>query len=119
MTHQSPPAAPAGADPGGQLSRLRDLLRLIEQVAERHPGPPDARLDEAARLSDAYDRAMPIVQRRFDLLAGEVAAWATAGVEALLVAGERGTPRAAAGRLADRLEQALAELSGLLMRETA
>lgn len=116
MTHQSPPTPPAaGADPGRQLAQLRELLRLIEGIAgRRDAGRGDALLDEAARLSDAYDRALPIVQRRFDALAAETAGWAAAGVEALLAAAQSGSPRAAAERLAARLEQALAGMAALL-----
>ena len=114
MTHHAPPSPAApGADPAAQIARLRELLRLVEQVAGREDRT-EYRLDEAARLSDDYDRALPIVQRRFDLLAEEVASWATAGVEALVVAGSEGSPGAAAARLADRLDAALADLSGLL-----
>jgi hypothetical protein len=116
MTHQSTPTPPsAGADPGRQLAQLRELLRLIEGIAgRRDPARVDALLDEAAQLSDAYDRALPIVQRRFDALAAETAGWAAAGVEALLAAAQSGSPRAAAERLATRLEQALAGMAALL-----
>ena len=116
MTHQAPlPAAASGADPGRQVAQLREVLRLVERIAG-HPESlaADALLDEAARVSDAYDRAMPILQRRFDALAGETAAWAAAGVEALLVAAETVPPRAAAARLAAQLDHALTELTDLL-----
>ncbi|WP_114954732.1 hypothetical protein [Sphingosinicella terrae] len=116
MSHQAPlsPAA-SGADPGRQIAQLREALRLVERIAGRPPAPPeDSLLDEAARIGDAYDRALPIVQRRFDALAGETAAWAAAGVEALLAAAETAEPRAAAARLAAQLERALSELMSLL-----
>lgn len=114
MTHQAPPSLPAGADPGRRFAQLREALRLVRRIAGgegREAG--DARLDEAARLSDRYERALPVVQRRFDALAAETAGWAAAGVEALLVA-EAGTARAAAERLADRLDGALGELRRLV-----
>lgn len=118
MTHQSrpSPAAP-GADPGRQVAQLREVLRLVERIAGREEaGYADARLDEAARVSAAYERALPVVQRRFDALAGETAAWAAAGVEALLAAAVAAPPRAAAERLAERIERALSDLAELIRR---
>lgn len=116
MTHQAPfSPAPAGADPGRQVAQLREALRLVERIAGREAAEPaDALLDEAALISEAFDRALPIVQRRFEALAGETAAWAAAGVEALLVAAETAEPRAAAARLAAQLDRALDELAALL-----
>jgi len=115
MTHQAPPSVPPpGADPGRQLAQLREALRLVERIAGRPCSPPpDALLDEAARISEAYACALPIAQRRFEALAAETSVWAAAGVEALLIAGED-APRAAAERLARSLERALNELAGLL-----
>ena len=115
MTHQaSLPKALAATDPGRQLAQLRQVLTLVAQIAGRgDPGAgADTALDEAARVSTAYGDALPIVQRRFDALAAETVAWAAAGVEALTLA--RGTPTAAARRLADELEPAVAELLRLL-----
>lgn len=117
MTHQTPPpVSRPGADPGRQLAQLREALRLVERIAGRgEGGAEEAQLDEAARVSGAYDRAPPIVQRRFDALAEETAGWAAAGVEALLAAGDTGAPpRAAAARLAAQLDRALTELGTLL-----
>jgi hypothetical protein len=116
MTHQAPfSAATPGADPGRQVAQLRELLRLVERIAgTRVRATGEAGLDEAARISGAYDRALPIVQRRFDTLAGETAAWAAAGVEALLAAADGAAPRAAAARLAAQIDAALADLAELL-----
>ena len=116
MTHQAPPTpAASGADPGRQIAQLRELLRLVEEIAGRRGAPGgDALLEEAARLSDAYDRALPIVQRRFDALAAETASWSAAGVEALLVAARSGRPLVAAERLAVRLDAALSALADLV-----
>ena len=114
MTHQAPfSSATPGADPGRQVAQLREALRLVERIAGLEAGG-DARLDEAARVSAAYDHALPIIQRRFDALAGETAAWTAAGVEALLAAAETNPPRAAAARLAAQIEQALTDLADLL-----
>ena len=115
MTHQAPsPAAPPGADPVRLVAQLREALRLVERIAGRPDAAgPEAVLDEAARISDAYDRALPVARRRFEALAEESSIWAAAGVEALLVAGDR-APRGAAARLAAALERALNELAALL-----
>jgi len=115
MTHQAPsPAAPPGADPARLVAQLREALRLVERIAGRPDAAgPEAGLDEAARISDAYDRALPVARRRFEALAEETSLWAAAGVEALLVAGER-APQGAAARLAAALERALRELAELL-----
>ena len=117
MTHHSPSVpAPAGADPGRQIAQLREVLALVQRISGRIPAEHgrEAMLDEAARISDAYDRALPVVQRRFDALAGETSGWAAAGVEALLAAGESTPPKAAAARLASQLDLALSEMASLL-----
>ncbi len=116
MRHQSPSHYPTiPVDAGPQVAQLRHVLRLVGEIAGRPPGPGagDAALDESARISSAYDHALPIVQRRFDALADETAIWSAAAVEALLKAGEPRSP-AAARRLADELETALSRLSALL-----
>ena len=113
MTQQQPPLyAPGLADAGAQIAQLRQVLALVEEMAERvSVSPRDRDLDEAARVSAAYARALPIDQKRFDALAGETARWAAAGVGALLRLDEAGMPvRAAAERLAEALEKGLAEL---------
>jgi hypothetical protein len=116
MTHQAPPSsAPPGADPGRQVAQLREALRLVERIAGRPSSSShEIRLDEAARISDAYERALPVAQRRFEALVAETAIWAAAGVEALLAAGNGAPPRAAAARLAAALERALSEMAALL-----
>lgn len=93
------------------------MLTLVSEIAGGEPSPEgeEAALDESARFAAAYDAAMPILQRRFDALAAETAAWAAAGVSVLLAAGRHGPPpKAAAATLAEELERALAGLAGLL-----
>lgn len=116
MTHQAPPSSvPSGADPGRQVAQLREALRLVERIAGRpESSSREARLDEAARISEAYARAVPVAQRRFEALVAETALWAAAGVEALLAARSGATPRAAAARLAAALERTLNEMAALL-----
>ena len=117
MTHQTTHhAAIAGADAGRQVAQLRQVLMLVGGIAGRRPSPSadDAALDEAARVSSAYGDALPVVQRRFDALAAEAAAWAAAGVEALVAASERGPAQHAARRLAEELERTLSDLTAML-----
>lgn len=114
MTHQAPPtAALPGADPGRQVASLREALLLVRSIGGDTAAPhPDSLLEEAAQFSSAYAQALPVAQRRFDALAGETAAWAAAGVEALLAAGD--PPVAPARRLAGEMEQALDRLRATL-----
>ena len=114
MTHQAPPAsALPGGDPGRQVASLREALILVRGICGAPDLPAEALLDEAAWFSSAYERASPVRQRRFDALTGETAAWAAAGVEALLTSGDR-PPAAPAHRLATALEGSLAQLKRLL-----
>jgi len=116
MTHQSAAYfVRTPIDAGHQVAQFRHVLSLVEEIAGSRPasGGGDAALDESARISSAYSTAYPLVQRRFDALAAETAAWSTAAVEALLGAGERRS-KAAARLLADELAEALSRLSALL-----
>ncbi|HZF95881.1 MAG TPA: hypothetical protein VEZ20_13535 [Allosphingosinicella sp.] len=114
MTHQSPALeADQRPDAAAQLAQLREVQALVEHIAGRgaaHSGREGA-LDEAARAGSAYGDALPVTRRRVDGLVAETVAWAAAGVEALTRAG--GTP-AAAARLADELEDAIADLLKML-----
>ena len=117
MTHQSPAQQmPLPVEAGRQMAQLRSVLLLVEQMAGRMPsGGEDALLEEGARLSSAFDDARPVVQRRFEALVTETAAWAAAGVEALLAHQDSPEPpRAAAAALAVELDRTLDDLSRLL-----
>ncbi len=122
MRHQSHShSARTPIDAGRQVAQLRHVLRLVEELAGRQSSPgaaADAALDEGARIGAAYHEAQPIVRRRFDTLAAETAAWSAVAVEALLAAGERRSP-AAAARLALELDQALSGLAASLAPEPA
>jgi ketosteroid isomerase-like protein len=113
MTHEQVPFhSPGLADAGGQIARLRHILALVEELAGGSGGAADA-LDQAARVSAAYARALPIDQARFDARASETVSWAGAGAQALLSLDERGLPgRAAARELAAALDRALDRLAG-------
>jgi subtilisin family serine protease len=111
MTHQAPPLpASSGGDAGQQVASLRAVLILVQSIAGDTDAAPaeEMLLEEAAQFSAAYEAAAPIAQRRFDAQAGEIAAWAAAGVEALLKAGD--PPLAPAARLAAEMEHGLARL---------
>lgn len=115
MTHQSTHTyMPGLADAGGQVAQLRQVLVLVEEIAGRQAAPGrDGELDEAARVSAAYAHAAPVVQRRFDRIAGETARWAATAVETLLGLCDRGRPAgAAAAVVAVELRKALRTLSG-------
>ncbi len=118
MTHQSFDAAIAPpVEAGAQVARLRHVLADIEGMAQTaRPGGAGYRaLDQAARISAAYDRSSTLVRRRFDALAEETATWTAAGVEALLAAQTSGVePRAAAAQLAGELERALGDLARIV-----
>lgn len=116
MTHQAPPTpAYPDSDPGRRVASLREALMLVRGIAGA-PGVPnsEALLNEAAAVSVAYDQATPVVRRRFDAMVGETSAWAAAGVEALLAAGDA-PPRHPAERLAEELDGALKGLIRLLL----
>lgn len=116
MTHQLQPfLVSTGTDAGRHFAQLRQVLRLVEELAGRGTSAleQDAVLDEGARVSSTYEAATPIVQRRFDTIAAEASTWSAACVQALLAAGDRRSP-AAAARLADEISGALKELRALL-----
>ncbi|WP_332812358.1 hypothetical protein [Sphingomonas sp.] len=103
---------PRPDDAGQRIARLCHVLKLVEKIAGRPPAPRGA-LDNHARITSAYGHASPIVQRRFDALIAETAAWVAAGVEALLVAGDA-PARAAAEQLARELDRTLDALANML-----
>jgi hypothetical protein len=111
--HVSPAYVPGLADAGAQLAQLHEVLALVREMAGRTQAEPDSdSFETAARVSAAYDAAWPVDQRRFDRLARETMAGATAGVEALLALQERGRPcRIPAAVLAESLDQALHRLA--------
>ncbi len=105
----------AGGDAGRHYARLASLLDLADQIAGRPPKARGRALDETARLIGAYEAASPIARRRFDTLASEAAVWAAAAADALArAAAPARQPKAAALRLADELDQAMAEMRRLL-----
>jgi hypothetical protein len=116
MQHSSILAAAPLDEAGDHIARLCNALTLVEQIAGR---PASAGIEEildiSARIGSAYAQATPIVQRRFDALIRETATWAANGIAALLEPQEgAAAPHAAAGALADALNQALGDLGTVL-----
>jgi hypothetical protein len=114
MTHQSTFLADAPPiEAGRQVADLRHVLGRVEEMIgeDRSAASRYDALEEAAMISAAYERSLPVAQRRFDALAQESATWTAAALDALLKAKERsGPPRAAAAQLVRELESALREL---------
>jgi hypothetical protein len=118
MTLQGPISyMPGAADAGRELAQLRHVLGLVRQIAGLEVADVENALDESVRLSSAYEGALPVVQKRFDTLSGETAAWAAVAVEALLEAERAALPAAAAAALADELSDALRQLAGIVSAE--
>jgi hypothetical protein len=109
MTHQSQADYLCReGDAGARVAQLRNVLTLVAELAGRETAANgDSSLDESARVSASYDRASPLVQRRFDVAAAEAAGSAAAGVEALLA---RNAAGAAAAVLANEIEASLHRL---------
>jgi len=118
MSRYQPAAAESteAADAGDQIARLHGILAVVERLgecAEQTP-TPDHALEEAAQLSMAYADAPAIARRRFDALADDTAAYASAGVEALMrIRGGQGAP-AAARLLARELRRSISALVTIL-----
>ena len=115
MTQPWSPKPLAGlADAGAQIAQLRRVLALVEELAGRRPSG-EAALDEGARISAAYEAAVPIDQRRFDRRAAQAIAAASKGAECLLALEIADLPRIApAEALADELRRALRELAEIV-----
>lgn len=103
------------SDAGLRFARLQQVMGLVGQVAGNEPAGRETAFDQNARISSAYDRAAPVVQRRFDTLVAEASGWASAGVDALAAAKNPSKPpRAAAGLLAEEIEHAMQDIARLL-----
>lgn len=100
---------------GRSFAHLNHMLGLVEQIAGRAASGSHAIAGEGERIDGAYRCASPLVQRRFDAMAGETAMWAAAGVDALAAATDPPVqPRAAAACLADELDRSLSQMARLL-----
>ena len=103
---QSPPPV---SDAVRQAMQLAEIRALVERIAgiEGHGSTPDH-----SAMSAAYDRALPIVCKRFDAIAAAASDWAAEGVAALIAADN--PPRAAAACLAQELAATERRLAALL-----
>jgi hypothetical protein len=114
MKHQTTFLADAPPiEAGRQVAQLRHMLGTVEEIAGGvgDPGSRYDALEEAAMISAAYERSLPVMKRRFDALAQETGAWAAVAVDALRIVQEHSeTPRAAAAQLVRELESAIREL---------
>ena len=105
----------ADGDAGRHYARLGNMLDLVQQIAGSRPRARERALDEIARLISAYECASPIARRRFDTLASEASVWGAAALDALASAADPASqPKAAALRLAEELDEAMAEMRKLL-----
>jgi len=114
--HEPTAAGPGFADAGERIARLHGTLAMVERIGDpaAQAQAPEHALEQAARLSTAYGDAPAIARRRFDALADDAAAYATAGVSALMrVRASPGTP-AAARLLARELRRSIRALVAIL-----
>lgn len=77
----TPLAIEARPAPAEQIAQLRAIRALVDELAGNMPDAGGAAGNDIDRC---YDRASSIVQRRFDALAGETAAYAAIGLSALI-----------------------------------
>lgn len=113
MSKLSPSPAIAGAapTPAEALAQLRAILALVTELGGVEPGlSPHA--DDIGRR---YDRASPVAQARFDSLAGETAAYAAAGLAALIAGrGHGAAANGGAAHLAREMERSIRRMEALL-----
>lgn len=102
------------SDAPRQFASLIHMKSIAEDFAGRAGREPAMTLDHGAKISAAYDAALPVAQKRFDALAAEATGWAAAAAQALLGDGNVYPSPAAAALLADELARAQREMERLL-----
>lgn len=114
VTRISTPIVPEGKPlPAQQLTELRAIQTLVNELAgiatlseNNDPNP---------ELDTRYDSAPPLAQRRFDAVAGETAAFAAAGLTALIAGRRQGAgANAAAAHLAREMERSIRAMEKIL-----
>ena len=111
MTHLASFSARDG-EAGRRIAQLHELRQLVGRIAGESGPTDEDRLGAAAAIAAAQDKASGIARRHFEAQASETAAWATAGVEALVAI--EPNAKAAAARLAQRIDAALREMRASL-----
>jgi hypothetical protein len=105
------PTIEARPAPAEQIAQLRAIRALVDELAGNTP-------DNGATADDLdrrYDHASSIVQRRFDALAGETAAYAADGLSALIAGRGAGAMVAgAAAHLAREMARSIRRMEMLL-----
>ncbi|MCJ8156709.1 hypothetical protein [Sphingomonas sp. LaA6.9] len=114
MSEISTPIVPEGKPtPAQQLTELRAIQALVNELAGACLPTPFATADVA--FDTRYDSAPPLVQRRFDAVAGETAAYAAAGLTALIAGRKQGAgATAAAAHLAREMEKSIRAMEKIL-----
>ncbi len=108
----SSPVAETRPAPAEQIAQLRAIRALVDELAGNMPA--DA-LSIGPDIDRRYDRAPSIAQRRFDALAGETAAYAAAGLSALIAGrGAGGAVTGGAAYLARQMERSIRRMEMLL-----
>lgn len=111
---RSPHWTPAESEPGRLLAQLANVRALIGQMAGETPPTTEESLDRAARIDTAYWTAEPVVQKRFDAIAGETAVWAAAAAQALMRSGTVAPRKAPAALLASEIAGAQRRMERVL-----
>lgn len=105
------PIAEVRPAPAEQIAQLRAIHALVDELAGNAP----ERVGAVADIDRLYDRASSIAQRRFDALAGETAAYAAAGLSALIAGRSAGGMVAgAAAHLARAMARSIRRMEALL-----
>lgn len=91
---------------------MRAIRALVDELAG---APAGGAFESDEDLDRRYDAASPIAQRRFDALAGEVTAYAAAGLSALITGrSSGGDVQGAAAHLAREMERSIRRMETLI-----
>jgi cysteine synthase len=106
------PIADIRPAPAEQIAQLRAIRALVDELAGNQP---DAMVPVRHDLDRLYDRAPSVARERFNALAGETAAYAAAGLSALIAGrGSGGSVTGAAALLAREMARSIRRMETLL-----